>query len=188
MFTTLAERLQRALDAAKMKPSALARACGVKQPSVSDWLTGRTMTMKADKLRLAAAALDVDRDWLETGKGLMHQPTGTCHSDQYQAQSSATKPDIGETVARLGELLGGVPRNQRSALAPMLAALVLAPDSRELLAQLTDSIRAAVQTAEKPLGAPIAPEHQAALQRLAEQAEDLHAKTTKQQRHRATGS
>lgn len=67
---TLAERLQEALA---RKPggsqAALARFCRVQGPSVSNWFTGETKTLKAGSLRLAAEYLGVSRDWLETGKG-----------------------------------------------------------------------------------------------------------------------
>jgi len=49
----------------------LARACGVKQPSVQAWLTGRTKSLKATTLLKAAKYLGVLPLWLESGIGPM---------------------------------------------------------------------------------------------------------------------
>lgn len=69
---SLASRLQRALDE---KPGAsqaeLARYCKTKGPSVSNWFTGETRTLKAQSLVLAAEYLDVRPRWLLDGKGPM---------------------------------------------------------------------------------------------------------------------
>lgn len=52
---------------------ALARACGVKQPSVQAWLSGRTKTLKATSLLKAAKYLGVLPLWLESGIGPMRE-------------------------------------------------------------------------------------------------------------------
>lgn len=69
-MSTLADRLALAL---KRLPDAnqagLARACGVRGPSVSDWFRGRTKVLKADSYRRAAQYLHCRREWLETGLG-----------------------------------------------------------------------------------------------------------------------
>lgn len=68
-MTTLAKRLQRAM---KEKPEitqvAIARACGIKPPSVSDWLSGKTKQIKGASLMAAARILEVNPEWLATGK------------------------------------------------------------------------------------------------------------------------
>ena len=51
--------------------SDMARACGVKQPSVSAWLSGRTKTLKASTLLKAAKYLGVLPRWLAEGLGPM---------------------------------------------------------------------------------------------------------------------
>jgi len=69
-MNTLAERLQEAL---KRKPNlsqaGLAKACEVKPPSVTDWLSGRTKKIEGANLLMAAQFLDVNPWWLATGKG-----------------------------------------------------------------------------------------------------------------------
>jgi transcriptional regulator with XRE-family HTH domain len=68
---TLAQRVQMALDANPgIRQADLARACNVTTASVSNWLTGQTLTMKASSVRLAAELLGCDPRWLETGQGL----------------------------------------------------------------------------------------------------------------------
>lgn len=47
----------------------LARACGITQPSVSDWFNGRTQALEGQNLVAAANYLRVNPEWLATGKG-----------------------------------------------------------------------------------------------------------------------
>jgi len=56
----------------KVSQAALARACGVKPPSVTDWLSGRTKTLAGPNLLKAARFLGVSPDWLASAKGPMH--------------------------------------------------------------------------------------------------------------------
>jgi hypothetical protein len=67
---TLAERLKLALERLPEASMAdLAKYCGVRQPSVSDWFRGETKTLKANSARLEAEYLQCRREWLETGLG-----------------------------------------------------------------------------------------------------------------------
>ncbi|MEN8282590.1 LexA family protein [Acinetobacter gerneri] len=69
---TLAERLRYAMEILplkKIKGVELARAVGVKPPSVSDWLSGKSKTMDGENLVKAAKFLDVNATWLATGNG-----------------------------------------------------------------------------------------------------------------------
>lgn len=69
---TLAERLKYAMDilpSKKIKGVELARAVGVKPPSVSDWLSGKSKTMEGENLLKAAKFLGVNANWLATGNG-----------------------------------------------------------------------------------------------------------------------
>lgn len=71
---TLAQRMQKALDAKSathnkvFTQADLARHCGVKGPSVSDWFTGETKKLKSETLLLAADFLEVSPQWLATGR------------------------------------------------------------------------------------------------------------------------
>lgn len=72
---TLAERLSLALANSDKKQSELAAACGVKAPSVSDWFSGESKTMKAATALRAAEFLGVNFLWLTEGRGPM-RPSG----------------------------------------------------------------------------------------------------------------
>lgn len=69
---TLSERLKYAmtvLPPKKIKGVELARAVGVKPPSVSDWLSGKSKTMEGENLLRASKFLGVTPTWLATGNG-----------------------------------------------------------------------------------------------------------------------
>lgn len=69
---TLSERLKHAMEVLppkKIKGVELARAVGVKPPSVSDWLSGKSKTMEGPNLVRAAQFLKVNSKWLATGSG-----------------------------------------------------------------------------------------------------------------------
>jgi transcriptional regulator with XRE-family HTH domain len=70
---TLAARLQAALSS-RHPPATqaeLAKACGVRAPSVSDWFSGETKALKANSAAKAAAFLQVRLEWLLYGVGPM---------------------------------------------------------------------------------------------------------------------
>ena len=76
-MASLAERMASALaDAQDKDPhksqAGLARACGIKTPSVSGWFTGKTKTLTFENAIKAAAYLGVSTEWLATGEGDMH--------------------------------------------------------------------------------------------------------------------
>ncbi|OEC84755.1 helix-turn-helix domain-containing protein [Acinetobacter sp. YK3] len=69
---TLAERLRYAMEVLppkKIKGVDLARAVGVKPPSVSDWLSGKSKTMEGENLLKVSKFLGVNINWLATGNG-----------------------------------------------------------------------------------------------------------------------
>lgn len=69
---TLSERLKYAMEVLppkKVKGVELARAVGVKPPSVSDWLSGKSKTMEGENLLRASKFLNVNPNWLATGLG-----------------------------------------------------------------------------------------------------------------------
>lgn len=70
-MTTLSARLQRAFDPHRHKQAEMARAAGVKQPSVAAWFSGETVSLKAVPLVRAAKYLGVNALWLATGEGRM---------------------------------------------------------------------------------------------------------------------
>jgi len=69
----LAERLKKALQQSTGKTQAgLARACGIKPPSVSDWMNGNTKSVEGSNLIKASEYLGVRSKWLATGLGPMN--------------------------------------------------------------------------------------------------------------------
>ena len=71
MSSLLRERVHECLKQPGKSAAGLARACGIKQPSVSDWLSGRTKKIEGSNLLKAAEYLEVTPLWLAEGKGLM---------------------------------------------------------------------------------------------------------------------
>ena len=72
IMKSLAERLKYAMEilpSKKIKGVDLARAVGVKPPSVSDWLSGKSKTMEGENLLKASKFLGVNANWLATGSG-----------------------------------------------------------------------------------------------------------------------
>lgn len=76
MKSTLSERLKEAmLGPPKVTGRALAKACDVSAPSVSDWLNGSTKSIDGINLIAAAEFLRVNPKWLATGLGLKYNPS-----------------------------------------------------------------------------------------------------------------
>ena len=71
-MSALQDRLKIAMSGPpKVSQVALARACGIRAPSVNDWLSGKTKTIEGRNLLLAANFLKVLPMWLATGQGPM---------------------------------------------------------------------------------------------------------------------
>lgn len=69
---TFAERLRLAMAGPpKIKQVELAAACGIKPPSVSDWLNGRSINIEGKNLLAASKLLNVRPEWLSKGTGQM---------------------------------------------------------------------------------------------------------------------
>ena len=67
---TLKDRLASAMAGPpKITQTALAKAAGVSQPTVNDWLSGKSQTIRSDILIPVARYLKVNPSWLATGKG-----------------------------------------------------------------------------------------------------------------------
>ncbi|ENV09513.1 XRE family transcriptional regulator [Acinetobacter sp. NIPH1876] len=71
-MSSLSDRLRYAMEVLppkKIKGADLARAVGVKPPSVSDWLSGKSKTMEGENLIKASKFLGVSASWLASGTG-----------------------------------------------------------------------------------------------------------------------
>ncbi len=91
----LAERLQKALEERPdVSKADLARACGIKQPSVSDWFNGKTKRLTGSNLLEAARKLGVRPEWLATGLGPMHESDTNLPASSLQVQPSEDDFDL----------------------------------------------------------------------------------------------
>lgn len=69
----LSERLRAAMVARpKITKRALAAACEISAPSVSDWFSGKKKTISSQHLHKAASVLGVRAEWLANGSGEMN--------------------------------------------------------------------------------------------------------------------
>ena len=69
----------------------IARAAGVKTPSVADWINGKTKSLKPEPARRSALLFGCDQNWLATGTGSPHwrdsqHPSGGADSGVSLAQ------------------------------------------------------------------------------------------------------
>lgn len=68
--------------------TALAKACGMRPSSVNDWLSGKSKTASADLVFPAARFLNVNPEWLATGKGPMRPSVGDVKADDGTSQGA----------------------------------------------------------------------------------------------------
>lgn len=111
---TLAERLTEALAASGHTKAELARACGVAAPSVNDWFSGKTKSLKGTSLIRASNFLGVRSLWLAEGKGPrtnedVHSiaddadvtwPFQLVSKEDYERLTKEEQRDLERTVAR----------------------------------------------------------------------------------------
>lgn len=75
-MSTLAERLQESIKEAEISQAEIARACGIKPPSVADWFSGKTKNLKGKNLVIVAQLLNVSESWLADGVGPKERKAG----------------------------------------------------------------------------------------------------------------
>jgi SOS-response transcriptional repressor LexA len=96
----LSERLKIAMREAGVTQAELARRCGVKPSSIHGWLSGKSKFLRGENLLKAAKALNVQQEWLATGKGVI---TATDRPMAESAQGINPQGIIGE-VGKLGNV------------------------------------------------------------------------------------
>lgn len=101
MPTPLARRLQQALSAMNPRPSQadLARAADVKGPSVHAWLHGPTKSLGKALLPISRL-LDVNPEWLNTGRGPM-RPAGNATHPRYRVTEAPHDYDAASEIRML---------------------------------------------------------------------------------------
>lgn len=81
MIETWHDRLNARMRELGVKAVDLARACGVKPPSVSDWRSGKSKEIEGHNLLRAAKFLQVEPEWLRTGRLPKHIATSNVVHD-----------------------------------------------------------------------------------------------------------
>lgn len=99
---SLAKRLTAAMARAKLTQAELARACGVKPPSVHGWLSGKAKFLRGENLLSAARALGVRQQWLATGDGPMVSKDG-------DAANTEPGPDLRGKVPLITKRISTLP-------------------------------------------------------------------------------
>jgi len=110
-MSSLADRVNARLRVTGLSPADLAREVGVKAPSVSNWLSGKTKTIKGEFLLLAAQALQCSPRWLSTGHGAVNDDAaGAVHVVREDTVRYIADPLIEEAT----EILRLLDRTSRS--------------------------------------------------------------------------
>lgn len=118
---TLAERLELAMRGPpRVSQAALARACGVKPPSVTDWLSGGTQSLKGKNLLAAAAFLKVRAEWLATGE-LPMRPIKDANPSGFQVAEASAEYSLPIQISDVrGSCGGGAMDFDQAPRAPLL--------------------------------------------------------------------
>lgn len=124
MAITLADRVASAMAEKGCTSTELATACGIKLPSVSDWLNGKTKTLKARTAHRAAEFLNVNILWLTEGRGPRRAKTG----GSADSEAGVPPPTIEGLLASLRDKLADQPETVRKLVATMVSEYVATPD------------------------------------------------------------
>lgn len=104
-MSTLSDRIKLAMDEKPCKAADVARAAGIKEASVSDWVNDVTKTLKAEPALKAAQFLRVSPFWLVLGKGPKNASDIDRHiSDLALKQDSADYKKVEDNCLSFGEL------------------------------------------------------------------------------------
>jgi transcriptional regulator with XRE-family HTH domain len=85
---TLPERIKAIMEKNQYSQSDIARVAGVKPPSVSNWLDGKTKSLKTDPALRLSRYFKLNMRWLTAGIGLMDADASPpLHVDEHVAQN-----------------------------------------------------------------------------------------------------
>ena len=134
MENTIANRLKVAMAGPpRVTQVALARACGIKAPSVSDWCRGVTHSIDGANLARAAEFLGVRAKWLALGVGPMRQTDGEADKPQSAPIALPPRPpSMKAAIDAIAERLENLQPRDLEAVASLLQALVKTPHSRPI--------------------------------------------------------
>lgn len=119
---TLKERLSVAMRDASVTAADLARACKIRPPSVSDWISGETKSISGKNLLAASRCLGVTPEWLSTGQGP-------------RDASEAAVTDTSQPVRLDPEIIQGVARAMQDTATELNVSLGI-KETVELFAEL----------------------------------------------------
>ncbi|MBK1979105.1 helix-turn-helix transcriptional regulator [Achromobacter xylosoxidans] len=119
-MSTLAQRLREAMDQTGVKQVDIARAAGIKPPSVADWLNGKTKNIRGANLVSVAQLLNVSEAWLADGKLPKERmldsdwPFPRVPKDLYYQLTVSQRDGIEEWVLKQVEAYVGMPPSKGS--------------------------------------------------------------------------
>ena len=147
-MSTLRARIEEAMRRRPdLSQADIARACGVKTPSVSDWLNGKTKSLRPEVSRRGSILFGCDQNWLATGVGTPNW------ADISTAPTLAPAgPSLAEALPVVFAALAQIPRAQRAALHAEWAALLVAPDSSEVREAITAALTPSKLDLSKAIG------------------------------------
>lgn len=67
------DRIRQRMEAMSLSQTDLAKACGIKPPSVNDWFSNKTKMIDGKNLVAVARALNTSPEWIMTGRGVSEQ-------------------------------------------------------------------------------------------------------------------
>lgn len=135
-MSSLSQRITEAMHDAGMTAAELARACKISEPSVSNWVNGRTKTLKSSTALKAAAVLGVDVAWLAEGKGSKRpttdptrEPVSECATGAEPAAYNVSTCQLMIDAARtVRQQLALLPHAERMVTSELLTAYITTPD------------------------------------------------------------
>lgn len=142
------ESLERLLFAAEKLgvkgPSMLARSLNVSEQVVTNWRYRGVSNSGAVE---AQRTFGISSNWILKGEEpmmLKELVTGTLKLTlpSFMPRLTVSNPPIAQAVEVLSSAIGAIPSNARTELAPLLQALIVAPDSKELCSRIVGLLSA----------------------------------------------
>ena len=143
MIEDYKDRLGTAMKNAGVDLAMFAAALGISYQAVKKIVDGKSSAFTAHNNSKAAKFLSVNTDWLATGEGEMFRTDA-------QQDKQITAPKTGylsheQILKGLAMRIADIDPASRDKLAPMLSALVMGPDSQEIIEKITTYIDQAPQ-------------------------------------------
>lgn len=104
-MNTLSQRLLLAMKGPpEITQAELARACGIKPPSVSGWISGATKSLTGKNLIAAAKKLNVNPDWLQSNRGPMRPYGIDALSEPIDIKTDEDPPDDDDVLVEVVDI------------------------------------------------------------------------------------